>query len=165
MNAPMRNGLLAKVHVAKKSLGLDDETYREVVRRATGKRSAGDCSLDELEALLREFERLGFQAIAGKASGAGSRPRAKGKIAAKLRALWISGHRLGIVKDPSEAALAKFVERMTGVAALQWLSAEEGRRAIEGVKAMIGREAGIHWSEDQAADIEAALAARRGGTR
>lgn len=52
--------MLAKVHIAKKELGLDDGTYRDVLRRVTGKTSAADLSKEKLEAVLAEFVRLGW---------------------------------------------------------------------------------------------------------
>lgn len=35
-----RSPLLAKIHIARKDLGLDEDTYRAVLIRITGKRSA-----------------------------------------------------------------------------------------------------------------------------
>ncbi len=40
--AVSRASAIAKVHVAKKQLGLDDEAYRAVLRRVTGRDSAAD---------------------------------------------------------------------------------------------------------------------------
>jgi len=57
-----RNGLLAKIHIAKKDLCLDEEIYREVLK---GKpwcvKSAGDLTLQGLEALVRHLKSLGWQ--------------------------------------------------------------------------------------------------------
>ena len=38
------------------------------------------------------------------------------------------------MRDPSEEALAKFVLKMTGVQALQWLSGEQASQVIENLK-------------------------------
>ena len=51
-----RRALLAKVHVAKKVLGLDDDTYRAVLLRVAGETSAAKCSDAQLVALVKEFE-------------------------------------------------------------------------------------------------------------
>jgi len=82
---------------------------------------------------------------------AGKRPLADGETAAKLRALWISGYHLGVVQDPAEAALAAFVKRVTGgrrrgVEALQWLTNADASKAIEALKAWLGRAAGVEWA-------------------
>jgi hypothetical protein len=50
-------GLLAKVHIAKKDLGLDDETYREILVSRFRVRSAQALSTFELEKLVRIFVR------------------------------------------------------------------------------------------------------------
>lgn len=56
---PQRNGLLALVHVAKKELGLDDDSYRLILRRF-GVGSAGKLNIAKLEALVAYFESIGF---------------------------------------------------------------------------------------------------------
>lgn len=57
---PQRNQLLAKIHIGKKALGLDDDTYRALLERVTGKTSSKDLSIKELEAVITEMKRLGF---------------------------------------------------------------------------------------------------------
>jgi len=97
-----RRALLAKVHVAKKVLGLDDDTYRAVLLRVAGETSAAKCSDAQLVALVKEFEAKGFTAKAKKPS---PRP-ADHPLALKARAMWISLHQLG--RNPPE-----FFERPT----------------------------------------------------
>lgn len=158
---PVRNGLIGKIHVAKSQLGLDDDTYRDVLRRVTGKESSGDCSITELEAVKAEMVNLGWQPAKKAPPRAGKRPLADGEIAAKLRALWISGYHLGVVNDPSEAALAAFVKRSTGgrksgVDALQWMTAGDARKAIEALKAWLTRAGGVDWTVKWHEDIRGA---------
>lgn len=57
-----RKAELAKIHVAKKQLALDDETYRALLERVTGQSSAADLTARQRDALLKEFARLGFRA-------------------------------------------------------------------------------------------------------
>lgn len=45
----MRRALIAKIKIAQKELGLDDDTYRAVLERVTGKRSCADMDVSELE--------------------------------------------------------------------------------------------------------------------
>jgi phage gp16-like protein len=148
---PVRAGLIGKIHVAKSQLGLDDDTYRDVLRRVTGKESSSACSITELEAVKAEMVNLGWRPAKKAHPRAGRRPLADGEIAAKLRALWISGYHLAVVDDPSEAALAAFVKRATGgrkrgVDALQWMTADDARTAIEALKAWLARAGGVDWS-------------------
>jgi hypothetical protein len=51
---------LAKVHIAKKALCLDGESYRAILHRVTGHESARDIMPDQLPDLQREFRRLGW---------------------------------------------------------------------------------------------------------
>lgn len=55
-----RRGLLAKIHIAKKDLGLDEAAYRAVLA-AHGVESSGAMDMKGLEKLLAHFEKLGWQ--------------------------------------------------------------------------------------------------------
>lgn len=55
-----RRALLAKVHIAKKELGLDDGLYRAILKEEFGVESAADLRVEELEQLVRRFEEKGF---------------------------------------------------------------------------------------------------------
>lgn len=145
-----RNALLAKVHIAAKDRALSDDAYRDVLERVTGKRSAAALGVRQLDDVLAEFRRLGFDDVRQRKAPA----RAKapgGRLAAsphagKIRALWLSAWHLGVVEDPSERALAAFAKRQTGVDMMQWLPPERAVSVIEALKAWLTREAGVDWS-------------------
>jgi phage gp16-like protein len=52
--------LLAKIHIAKKELGLDEEAYRGALENVTGKRSAADLTNEQILKCLRHFKNLGW---------------------------------------------------------------------------------------------------------
>ncbi len=146
-----RRGLLAKVHVAKKQLGLDDDTYRDLVELVTGERSSGACNTAQLVDLVAELEKRGFKPVAlngGKRTSApkkaGARRRADHPVARKARALWISLHQLGEIDNPSEQALEAFAKRQLGVEQLQWADQGQGYKLIEALKRMAERAG---WSQ------------------
>lgn len=145
-----RRALLAKVHLAKKDLRLDDDTYRDILERETGRRSSAECTVRELEHLVAHFRAQGFvpKAIAGgrpnSAVQRGPR-RADHPVAKKARALWISLHQLGVVENASEQALEAFAKRQLGVERMQWMDQGLGFKLIEALKAMAEREG---WSQD-----------------
>lgn len=56
-----RQGLIAKIHVAKDQLALDDDNYRAILKRITGKLSCKQMNLLELQNMMAEMERLGFK--------------------------------------------------------------------------------------------------------
>ncbi|MEL7698674.1 regulatory protein GemA [Citromicrobium bathyomarinum] len=135
-----RRAMLAKVHIARKELRLDEDDYRQIIADETGKTSAGDCSADELDAVLARFRGRGWQ----PATKAGRAKRAQHPMAKKARALWISLYQLGEVRDRSEAALEAFAKRQLGCDRLVWARQSDGYRLIEALKKMAARGG---WSQ------------------
>ncbi len=145
---------LKAMHVAKRELGLDDDDYRVVLRRVTGKNSAKEMTTVEQHRCMAEFRRLGFADKRGL----------DGPYAKKLQALWLSAWHLGIVRNRDDAALSAFVERQTGIPRVRWLrDGYSASRAIDGLKAWIAREAGVVWpsSSDPIALKRAVIDAQR----
>ncbi len=121
MSAQLKRALIAKVHIAKKDLALDDSSYRGLLSRVTGRESCAGMTIPQLKNTVEEFKSLGWEPK-NKPKRAGTRKLATGAQASKIRAFWLSLYHLGEVKDPSEDALASFVRRMTNVHDLNWLT-------------------------------------------
>lgn len=51
----------AKIHIARQQLSMDDAAYRALLARVAGVRSSTELGPRQVGAVLREFERLGFQ--------------------------------------------------------------------------------------------------------
>lgn len=105
--------LKAQIHIAKSQLGLDDETYREVLKGSTGKTSCAAMNERELKTALQAFKDRGFK----------SRPPRKTKsetskgtatLEEKLIAVWRDMGSAGLLNNPSDAALRSYVRRQTG---------------------------------------------------
>lgn len=138
---------IAAIHVAKKHFDLDDETYQAKLKRITGKTSTKDMTEGERQQVLTVFRNEGFQP-APSASRPNGRAKLTGRYAAKLQALWIAGHNLGIVENRDDAALVAFVKRQTGLDAVRFLKLpEDARKAVEALKAWIARVGGVEWSD------------------
>ena len=140
MPAPNRQRLIRLIHVAKRDLSMDDDTYRAILQRIGKKASSADLTIPELEKVLEHLKRSGFK-VRSKSKAAPkpeqekpSRPLAQDLESKKIRALWLFLHELGAVKNPSEEALAAYVKRIAGVDALQWISGEQAERLIETMK-------------------------------
>ena len=140
MPAPNRQRLIRLIHVAKRDLSMDDDTYRAILQRIGKKASSADLTIPELEKVLEHLKRSGFK-VRSKSKSAPkpaqakpSRPLAQDLESKKIRALWLFLHELGAVKNPSEEALAAYVTRIAGVDALQWISGEQAERLIETMK-------------------------------
>lgn len=146
-----RRAMLAKVHLAAKELGLDDDARRDVLERVTGRRSSADCTDAQLDAVIAHFKGLGWKpkvVAGGKAAApaASRRPTpASHPVANKARAMWISLWNLGVVENRSEQALEAFAKRQLKVDRLQWADQAQGFRLIEALKAMAERNG---WSQD-----------------
>ncbi len=61
--------LMAKIHIAKKDLALDDATYRDVLWRVTGKRSCKDMTIAQLQDVVKDMENSGFKPKAAPKHG------------------------------------------------------------------------------------------------
>jgi len=135
--------VIAAIHVAKRQLGLDDETYRDLIERETGKRSAGELTSSERRRLLQVFEGMGFKRR-------GKKPGLDGRFAGKLQALWIAGWNLGLVRDRRDTALTAFVKRQTGLDAVRFChDPEDAKKAIEALKSWLARDGGVSWAIHQ----------------
>ena len=60
MKKASRNQRIAAIHMGKKQLGLDDDTYRDMLEQVTGKRSAKDITDDDLVKVIQYLDQLGF---------------------------------------------------------------------------------------------------------
>lgn len=55
-----RKSLTAKIHIARKDLGLDDDTYRAMLEHLTGHRSSKDCTDRQLVMVIASLRRRGW---------------------------------------------------------------------------------------------------------
>jgi phage gp16-like protein len=164
--AKRRASLVRLIHVAQGDLAkrrpFDEDDYRALLARTTGKTSCDDLDVPELEKVMKAFRALGFRVRHKKRAvgtpppqpsnrkrslqrdpspgvpGEGvSRPLDQWPMASKLRALWLELHALGEVRDPNESALCSWAanHRSPKVTTdLHLLSAEQIDRAIERAK-------------------------------
>lgn len=58
----VRKSQLARIHIAKQQLDLDEATYRAMLERVTGKRSSAQMNNWQRGQVLKELSRLGFKA-------------------------------------------------------------------------------------------------------
>lgn len=143
---PHRRALYGKVAIARRQLGLDEETYRDLVEGRYGKRSLKRLSNAQLVDLIEHFKSLGFKPAPPKSRARRASARVPA-MSAKIRALWRALWDLGVARDPGDKALAGFIRRQAGVDSPSWMDGEGAYRAIEALKAMAEREGGVDWRE------------------
>jgi Mu-like prophage protein gp16 len=133
-----RANLIKLIHVAKRKLALDDDTYRAFLAGVVpGKTSCRTMRLSELESVLKALEEKGFK----KGKPSLPHPKAAPAVTDKIRVIWGIMYRQGFVFDGTDAALNAFVKRITsirnggeGVARLEWLRGDQASTVLESLK-------------------------------
>lgn len=126
----MRKKLLASLHIARKDMAIEEESYRALLYRVTGQTSAKELTDAQMKSVLAEFERLGWKQERFKRFAAGNRPDIR-----KVFAIWgsLADH---LECHGSRAGLRAFVERQIGVSDPNFLNPAQARQMIEALKAM-----------------------------
>lgn len=122
---------LAKIHIAKKELGLDDATYRALLLRVTGKDSSGRMSGAERAVVLSELKRLGWKP---KSTGGKHRPPSSKPYIRLMYAIATNIDARGYWELPFKEALRAFVKKETGIDDPEWLTFEQATPVIEALK-------------------------------
>jgi len=133
MSPEDRRKTMAKIHIAKKDLGLDDDTYRAMLVELTGKDSSKALTDQQLGKVMHHLKKRGFKPKAPAHTGSQRRQDTSAE-ATKVRALWLFLFELGEVRDPSEKALAAYVKRITRVEDLHWIDSDQIAQVIETLK-------------------------------
>ena len=143
-----RSQLITLIHIAKLSLGLDDETYRALLVTETKKNTCSKMLKHELEKVYDALKRKGFN-YSGVKKGAAQAVKTadwRGDIK-KIRAIWITMGHQGFISDSRDNALDAFVERMTkkftgglGIKTLAWLDSNLAQHVLESLKNWHTRE-------------------------
>lgn len=128
-----RDPALAKIHMGKKALGLEDADYRALLARVAGVDSAARLDAGGKARVLAEFARLGWK------PSLKDKPKISDKPGVRLVfGLWSELGRMGVVGG-GRGGLYAFVKRQTGVDNPEWLKAGDLNKVIEGLKAMRDR--------------------------
>lgn len=133
--------LLAKIHIAKKELGLDEETYREVLNAECGILSAKFLTNDQALKVIRRFKDSGWIPK--------SKPKKyddqKGDIYSatpaqkrKIEVLWHDLYR----GNEETRHLRQFLWNHFKVSDIRFLDKDKAHDVIEGLKAMQMRRSG-----------------------
>lgn len=135
MTSPNRRRLIGKLHIAKAQLGMDDTSYRVMLRRVTGQASSSLCTEAQLVDLLAECKRLGFvartRADTGRkpvAAAADPRRISDGQIR-KIEALLSAKASQQGAPVPWAYADA-LAQRLCKVERVQWLNAAQAGKVI-----------------------------------
>ncbi len=128
---------IALLHVAKKQLGLDDETYRAVLQRVTGCDSAADLTQPGFTAAVKYFTSMGFRSTWTKRSY-GYRPTmATPPQVDLIRSLWA---KFLSREDENDGELNKWLDRFHKVSSLRFVDSKKASKVISALRNMNSRK-------------------------
>lgn len=132
------------IHVLKGQAGISEGDYRQHLKERFRVFSSKQLSEAQAGVLLDDLRSLSG---AGAKKPRTSATRASGQFAPVLQALWLAAHNLAVIENPDDAALLAFVKRQCKVDHDRFLTdGAEAAKAIEALKAMIAREAGVAFA-------------------
>ena len=158
MTQPASPAQIRAIHSYARAAGLDEDSRRDFMERETGKRSSSDLDVRQAIRVIDGLKKL--------APAARPKPKAVGALeldgtfVPKIRALWISGWLLGVVREKTDRAMVAFVLRQTGVMNERWASKTledpaAARKVIEALKSWLTREAGVDWKDEDPTGVGA----------
>ncbi|HDO7172220.1 TPA: regulatory protein GemA [Klebsiella pneumoniae] len=135
-----RSNAIQIIHIAKSQLALDDDTYRSLLGAVVpGKSSCREMTIIELQDVIQALEAKGFKSKPQRRSK--RRMSAPSDVSLKIRAIWKTMFKEGFIRDGSDIALDRFVQRQTrihnggaGVSSLEWLRGDAEANFLESLK-------------------------------
>ncbi|SIS88179.1 gp16 family protein [Neptunomonas antarctica] len=118
-----RKAITARIHIAKKELGLDDETYRAMLQQVTKHSSCADMHISELYRVMEHLKKLGYKPATRKFGKRPNPAKDKAALMGKVEALladsklhWNYAHAMA--------------QRMFSVAKVDWLDKDQLWRLV-----------------------------------
>ena len=110
--------LIQLIKIGQNQLGMDDFSYRAMLKRLTNKPSSTKCTIVELHKIIYELQQKGAKIRwypkksmkSADYSPATYEQEVKSDIAHKIRAVWINMGKDGFLADCSEKGLNKFIQ-------------------------------------------------------
>ena len=137
---------ISVIHVAKSRLGLDEGTYRELLRNVAGVESSRDLDDAGFDLVMAHFERLGFKSDFGRRNMGNRIGMASPAQVEKLRGLW-SDYTTG---EGTDASLGHWLHRQFKVSALRFLTTGQAHKAIGALSVMVTKRKDKHGPQTAA---------------
>ena len=135
-----RNADLAMIHIAKKDLAIEDDSYRALLLRITGKDSTANMDIGERSKVLAEFKRLGWKPKRKRGGWVkGNGHTYKKATSKKIIVLWGQLFDAGLVSDRRVTAMCNWLDGQFGKKNPDWLKASDAYQAIERLKQWLKR--------------------------
>lgn len=136
-----RQKMLAKIHIGKKYLGLNEYEYRIFLKAAAGKESTRDMEIEELKEVLDLMKRAGFYEKANEKANA-KEPKYfyvslyDTRYLSEKQVKYIKGLWWQNVRNPNEDTLRAFIKRITGKNSLSECGQKEANILITAIQEM-----------------------------
>lgn len=134
----LRRSELAQIHIARQQLGLDDDTYRAVLREVCGVASSAELDFRGRSTLLAHFKARGWKNKSPRRAKHPHKPVAVGQPGL-LRVLWSELAEEGRVRTNTDEALGAWLKNRKMPERPEWLSAQQLNTAIEALKKWLDR--------------------------
>jgi phage gp16-like protein len=82
-----RRAITARIHIAKKELGLDDDTYRAMLQQVAKQSSCADMHISDLYRVMEHLKTLGYKPALRKFGKRPNPPKDKAALMSKVEAL------------------------------------------------------------------------------
>lgn len=129
----IRKKKIAQIKIAQNQLGLDDDIYRALLMRVSQKNSAAKLNLDELNKVIDELVRLGFEIKPIKKTKTPN-PRKE------LKAMMNKIHALIIDNNLSWQYADAIAKRQFGIDKVEWLSHEQCHAVVAALQIYANRK-------------------------
>jgi phage gp16-like protein len=138
-----RRNDLAKIHVAKKALGWDDSTYRDILWTVCRVKSASELDTAGRRAFLDHLAKCGWSSATKSSTSPSNAVRAPlTPTQKKMWAMWQKLADAGKVENRKMPALVAFVQRTVHVDRLEWLTWPQESLVLEALKKWLDRKPG-----------------------
>lgn len=150
-----RRGELAKIHIAKKDLALDDDSYRQVIANIGKAKSGSSADLSSLgrARVLQHFISKGWKPRHKASNRASKRSTQSGDVLASdnivrmIRSIWIQMADAGVITNRDESSLRAWVRSTTrryhpqhaGYSAPEFLPGWVAQKVVEHIKSWARR--------------------------
>lgn len=119
-----RKGLIAKIHIGKSQLQMDNDSYRALLYRTAKKNSCTEMTVIELEAALKEMKRLGFVPSRKETGKKPNVAKSKTAVLSKIEAI-LADLRL------SWSYAEGMAKQMFGREKIEWLNVIETQKLLQ----------------------------------
>lgn len=138
---------VTRLHTLRKQIpDFGDTEYRAHLKEVYGVDSCKQLNFVQAAGLIATLAKMAPKQDFRR----GSATRVGGQYGRALQALWIAAYNLGVVEKRDDRALLAFVERQTGLSHTRFLhDPADARKAIEGLKGWIAREAKVSWPKNR----------------